>query len=111
MDNVRDAYQMVSSAIHHGKPVISTNATMLATCLPELAGLLERFQVSLLYGGAVSYCMPMLHGIKSKQSNQLQHLSFINDAHSNYVLDKIFEKGLEPAADAINGKSGRYNCW
>lgn len=104
MEDAAAAYQMVSSAIRHGKPVICTNVTMLAACLPELASLRERFQVPLLYGSVFSSCIPALHGIERKLHSRSQYLSFINDVHSNYVLDKIFEEELKPEDASINAR-------
>ncbi|MDP3468230.1 MAG: homoserine dehydrogenase [Daejeonella sp.] len=90
------AYEIVSRALKSGKNVVSANKKMIAEHLEELVHIQEKYNVSLLYEGAVCGSIPIIRNLEEYYDNELLHsISGIFNGSSNFILSKIANEGLE----------------
>jgi len=90
------AYEIVGRALKSGKNVVSANKKMIAEHLEELVHIQEKYNVSLLYEGAVCGSIPIIRNLEEYYDNELLHsISGIFNGSSNYILSKIANEGLE----------------
>lgn len=101
INDAEAAYDIVTKALKAGKNVVSANKKMIAEHLDELVSLQEKYNVSLLYEGAVCGSIPIIRNLEEYYDNELLHsVSGIFNGSSNYILSKIANEGLE-YADAL----------
>jgi len=90
------AYEIVGRALKSGKNVVSANKKMIAEHLEELVHIQEKYNVSLLYEGAVCGSIPIIRNLEEYYDNELLHsISGIFNGSSNFILSKIANEGLE----------------
>lgn len=86
------AYEIVKSAIEAGKSVVTANKKLIAEHLPELLALTKKYNVSLLYEGAVAGSIPILRNLEEYYNNDsLSSIEGIVNGTTNYILTKSNE--------------------
>ena len=98
INNTRDAYQIVQTALENGKTVVSASKKMLAENLENLVSLQEKHQTPLLYEASVCGSIPIIRNLEEYYDNELLYsVSGIVNGTSNYILSKIFQENLDYA--------------
>ncbi|MBC5775065.1 homoserine dehydrogenase [Pontibacter sp. KCTC 32443] len=95
ISDAEDAYGIVKQALQAGKTIVSANKKMLATHLPELLELQQKYKGTLLYEAAVGGSIPIIRILESYYSSEpLQQVSGILNGSSNFILSKMEAEGL-----------------
>ena len=95
IDDAKEAYKIVSTALKNKKSVVSANKKMIAEHLPELISLQNENGVSFLYEAAVCGSIPIIRNLEEYYDNDLlQSICGIVNGSTNYILTKIIEEGL-----------------
>ena len=95
IDDAKEAYTIVSTALRNKKSVVSANKKMIAEHLPELLRLQEDNGVSFLYEAAVCGSIPIIRNLEEYYDNDLlQSVCGIVNGSTNYILNKIIDEGL-----------------
>lgn len=95
IDDAADAYEIVTTALKLGKPVVSANKKMIAENLPELLQLQKMYGTPFLYEAAVGGSIPIIRNLEEYYDNDLLHsFSGIINGSTNYILTKIISDGL-----------------
>ncbi|MBD2770107.1 homoserine dehydrogenase [Hymenobacter sp. BT664] len=96
IDDPAEAFRLVSTALRHGRRVVTANKAMLAHHLPELVALQRASGGALLYEAAVCGSIPIIRTLDSYFSHEpLQSVSGIFNGSSNYVLTRMSQQGSE----------------
>jgi homoserine dehydrogenase len=94
IDDAQEAYNIVKTAMQHGKSVVSGNKTMLAFHLREMIDLQQKHNVALLYDASACGSIPVIRNLEEYYDNDLlQSVTGILNGSSNYILTKIFQDG------------------
>ncbi len=94
------AYEIVTTALKHGKCVVTANKKMVADNMEELYELQQKHHTALLYEGASCASIPILRNLEEYYDNdQLNAVEGIFNGSTNYILTKIFseQKSFEVA--------------
>lgn len=84
-----EAYEIVKSALEHGKDVVTANKKLIAEKLPELLEIASKNGNSLLYEGAVAGSIPIIRNLEEYYNNDsLNSLEGIVNGTTNYILTK-----------------------
>ncbi len=95
IDDAKEAYTIVSTALKNKKSVVSANKKMIAEHLPELLQLQMENNVSFLYEAAVCGSIPIIRNLEEYYDNDLlQSICGIVNGSTNYILTKIISEGL-----------------
>jgi homoserine dehydrogenase len=95
IDDAKEAYKIVSTALKNKKSVVSANKKMIAEHLPELLQLQSENGVSFLYEAAVCGSIPIIRNLEEYYDNDLlQSICGIVNGSTNYILTKIISEGL-----------------
>lgn len=95
IDDAEEAFSIVSEAIKRGKHVVTANKKLLALHLEELLELQKKYQVALLYEGAVCGSIPIIRTLEEYFDNErLEKISGIFNGTSNYILSKTIHEKL-----------------
>ena len=95
IDDAKEAYKIVSTALRNKKSVVSANKKMIAEHLPELLQLQNENGVSFLYEAAVCGSIPIIRNLEEYYDNDLlQSICGIVNGSTNYILTKIISEGL-----------------
>lgn len=95
IDDAKEAYKIVSTALKNKKSVVSANKKMIAEHLPELLQLQNENGVSFLYEAAVCGSIPIIRNLEEYYDNDLlQSICGIVNGSTNYILTKIISEGL-----------------
>ncbi|HRE74897.1 MAG TPA: homoserine dehydrogenase [Flavobacteriales bacterium] len=98
IDNAKDAYEIVSTALRNGKNVVSANKKMIAENFEELVRLQHEFGTSLLYEASSCGSIPILRNLEEYYDNELlRAVSGIFNGSSNYILTKVQNEHLDYA--------------
>lgn len=93
INGTEEAFNIVSTAIKSGVPVVSANKKMLATYFTEIQELIRKYKTPLLYEGAVCGAIPILRTIDHYyQYDQINQLEGIFNGTTNYILTQQFEE-------------------
>jgi homoserine dehydrogenase len=93
IDDARAAYEIVKSALQHGKAVVTANKKMLAEHLKEIYDLQQKYGKPVLYEGAVCGSIPILRNLEEYYDNDLiSSIEGIFNGSTNYILTKVFEE-------------------
>lgn len=93
IDDAKAAYEIVTTALHHGKAVVTANKKMLAEHLEEIYALQQKFGKPVLYEGAVCGSIPILRNLEEYYDNDLiSSIEGIFNGSTNYILTKVFEE-------------------
>ncbi len=106
IDDVEEAFVIVSEALKKGKHVVTANKKLLALHLEELYELQQKHQVSLLYEASAGGSIPIIRTLEEYFDNEdLQKVTGIFNGTTNYILSKTideklsYEKALQQAQE------------
>ena len=126
IDDVAEAFLIVSEALKKGKHVVTANKKLLALHLEELYALQQKYNVSLLYEASAGGSIPIIRTLEEYFDNEeLEKVTGILNGTSNYILSKTLhenksyetalleaqEKGFaetDPSSD-VEGFDPKYN--
>ncbi len=93
IDDSRAAYEIVKTALEHGKAVVTANKKMLAEHLEEIYLLQQKHGKPVLYEGAVCGSIPILRNLEEYYDNDLiSSIEGIFNGSTNYILTKVFDE-------------------
>jgi homoserine dehydrogenase len=95
IDDADAAYEIVKMAMQQGKSVVSTNKKMIAAHFTELQQLQRQHNVSFLYEASCCASIPIIRNLEEYYDTDLLNaFSGIINGSTNYILSRIFQKGL-----------------
>jgi homoserine dehydrogenase len=101
IDDARAAYEIVTTALSHGKAVVTANKKMLAEHLEEIYALQKKYNKPVLYEGAVCGSIPILRNLEEYYDNDLiSSIEGIFNGSTNFILTKVIEE-KKSYADAL----------
>jgi homoserine dehydrogenase len=101
IDDATAAFEIVKTALQHGKAVVTANKKMLAEHLEEVYTLQQKYGKPVLYEGAVCGSIPILRNLEEYYDNDLiSSIEGIFNGSTNYILTKVFEE-KKSYADAL----------
>src|SRR5688572_22872765 len=101
IDDAKAAFEIVKTALEHGKAVVTANKKMLAENLQEIYNLQKKHGKPVLYEGAVCGSIPILRNLEEYYDNDLiSSIEGIFNGSTNYILTKVFEE-KKSYADAL----------
>ncbi len=90
------AWQIVSTALHNGKAVVSSSKKMIAEHLPEILALQQQKRLPFLYESSACASIPIIRNLEEYYDNDLLHsLRAIVNGSTNYILTKMFEEQID----------------
>lgn len=93
IDDAGAAFEIVKTALQHGKAVVTANKKMLAEHLEEIYNLQKKYGKPVLYEGAVCGSIPILRNLEEYYDNDLiSSIEGIFNGSTNYILTKVFEE-------------------
>lgn len=93
IDDAKAAFEIVKTALEHGKAVVTANKKMLAENLEEIYSLQKKHGKPVLYEGAVCGSIPILRNLEEYYDNDLiSSIEGIFNGSTNYILTKVFEE-------------------
>lgn len=93
IDDAKAAFEIVKTALLHGKAVVTANKKMLAEHLEEIYTLQQQTGKPVLYEGAVCGSIPILRNLEEYYDNDLLNsIEGIFNGSTNYILTKVFEE-------------------
>jgi len=100
--DVADAsYNIVTTALRRGIPVVSGNKAMIARHLPELIELQRKYDTALLYDASSCGSIPVIRNLEEYYDNDLLlEVKGILNGSSNYILSRVFDHD-EDYGDAL----------
>ncbi len=101
IDDADAAFEIVKTALQHGKAVVTANKKMLAEHLEEIYHLQQKYGKPVLYEGAVCGSIPILRNLEEYYDNDLlSSIEGIFNGSTNYILTKVFDE-KKTYADAL----------
>lgn len=89
INDSNEAYEIVKEALKKGKHVVTANKKLIAERLDELIQLAKKYNVSLLYEGAVAGSIPIIRNLEEYYNNDtLTRIEGIVNGTTNYILTK-----------------------
>lgn len=96
IDDAKAAFEIVSTALNHGKAVVSASKKMIAENLPALLQLQESTGLSFLYESSACASIPVIRNLEEYYDNDLLHsIKAIVNGSTNFILTKMFEDKLD----------------
>lgn len=93
IDDVAEAFLIVSEALKKGKHVVTANKKLLALHLEELYALQQKYNVSLLYEASAGGSIPIIRTLEEYFDNEeLEKVTGILNGTSNYILSKTLHE-------------------
>ncbi|MBL7858097.1 MAG: homoserine dehydrogenase [Cyclobacteriaceae bacterium] len=93
IDDAKAAFEIVKTALEHGKAVVTANKKMLAEHLEEIYDLQRKHGKPVLYEGSVCGSIPILRNLEEYYDNDLiNSIEGIFNGSTNYILTKVFEE-------------------
>lgn len=90
------AFEIVSTAFHNGKAVVSASKKMIAEHLPEILQLQKETGLPFLCEAAACASIPVIRNLEEYYDNDLLHaIKGIINGSTNYILTKMFEDKLD----------------
>jgi len=105
IDDADAAYNIVKSALHQGKHVVSANKKLIAEHLDELITLAQEKGVSFLYEASVCASIPIIRNLEDYfKSDEIKGFQGICNGTTNYILSRTnqgltYKKALAEAQD------------
>ncbi|RYU78856.1 homoserine dehydrogenase [Hymenobacter persicinus] len=98
IDDAAEAFRLVSTALRHGRRVVTANKAMVAEHLAELVALQQTHGGTLLYEAAVCGSIPVIRTLDAYFGQEpLRSVSGIVNGSSNYVLTRMGLDGADYA--------------
>lgn len=95
MGGIEPARTMITEALKAGKNVVTANKDLLAVCEEELLSLAEENHVDLMFEAAVAGGIPIMRPLRQcLAGNEITEVMGIVNGTTNYILTKMFEKGM-----------------
>lgn len=95
MGGIEPARTMIMEALRAGKNVVTANKDLLAVCGEELLSLAEEHHVDLMFEAAVAGGIPIMRPLRQcLAGNEITEVMGIVNGTTNYILTKMFEKGM-----------------
>lgn len=92
VDNAEASYRIVTEALRRGIPVVSGSKAMIASHLPELIELQDRYGTALLYDASSCGSIPVIRNLEEYYDNDLLlEVKGILNGSSNYILSRVFD--------------------
>jgi homoserine dehydrogenase len=96
IDDDVEAFEIVSSALKRGIPVVSANKKMVALHLDELIRLQRRYKTPLLYEAAVCGAIPVVQTVDDQfEFEPINSIRGIFNGTTNYILSRIQDERLD----------------
>lgn len=93
IDDAGAAFEIVKTALEHGKAVVTANKKMLAEHLEEIYNLQQKHGKPVLYEGSVCGSIPILRNLEEYYDNDLiSSIEGIFNGSTNYILTKVFDE-------------------
>jgi homoserine dehydrogenase len=93
IDDATVAYEILKTALQHGKAVVTANKKMLAEHLEEIYHLQKKYNKPVIYEGAVCGSIPILRNLEEYYDNDLiSSIDGIFNGSTNFILTKVFEE-------------------
>lgn len=98
IDNSKEAFEIVKTALSEGKKVVTANKKMVVENLSELLDLQERNDTSILYEAGVCASIPIIRTIDSYFAKEpISTIRGLCNGTSNYILSQLYNKGWDYA--------------
>lgn len=95
MGGIEPARTMIMEALCSGKNVVTANKDLLAVCGEELLTIAEENHVDLMFEAAVAGGIPIMRPLRQcLAGNEITEIMGIVNGTTNYILTKMFEKGM-----------------
>ena len=92
VDDPEASYEIVTSALKQGIPVVSGNKIMVARNMPELIKLQHEHNVPFLYDASSCGSIPVIRNLEEYYDNDLLlEVKGILNGSSNYILSQVFD--------------------
>ncbi len=96
---IEPARELISTAIKHGKPVVTANKELLANVGTELYALADAAGVDLLFEAAVAGGIPIMRALReSLRGEPVRRVMGIINGTTNFILTKMAEDGADYGA-------------
>jgi homoserine dehydrogenase len=93
---IEPARELISTAIKHGKPVVTANKELLANVGTELYALADESGVDLLFEAAVAGGIPIIRALReSLRGEPVRRVMGIINGTTNFILTKMAEDGAD----------------
>lgn len=101
IDDADAAFDIVSTALHNNKAVVSASKKMIAEHLTEILQLQRATGLPFLYEAAACASIPVVRNLEEYYDNDLLHgIKAIVNGSTNFILTKMFEDQL-PFSEAL----------
>ncbi|GAB3432599.1 homoserine dehydrogenase [Niabella aquatica] len=95
IDDSEAAFDIVRTALEHGKEVVSSSKKMIAEHLQELLDLQQKTGRSFLYESSACASIPAIRNLEEYYDNDLLHsIRAIVNGSTNFILTKMFDDHL-----------------
>ncbi|MDE6340631.1 MAG: homoserine dehydrogenase, partial [Muribaculaceae bacterium] len=92
VDDAAASYDIVTTALRRGIPVVSGSKAMIARHLPELIKLQQECGAALLYDASACGSIPVIRNLEEYYDNDLLlEVKGILNGSSNYILSRVFD--------------------
>ncbi len=96
---IEPARELISTALSHGKPVVTANKELLANVGHELWAQSDSVGVDLLFEAAVAGGIPLIRALReSLRGEPVTRVMGIVNGTTNYILTKMSEDGADYSA-------------
>lgn len=96
---IEPARELISTALSHGKPVVTANKELLANVGHELWAQSDSAGVDLLFEAAVAGGIPLIRALReSLRGEPVTRVMGIVNGTTNYILTKMSEEGADYSA-------------
>ncbi len=94
VDDANASFEIVTTALRNGIPVVSGSKAMIARHLPELIELQQAYGAALLYDASACGSIPVIRNLEEYYDNDLLlEVKGILNGSSNYILSRVFDHG------------------
>lgn len=95
IDDADAAFEIVKTALIHGKAVVSANKKMIAAKFDTLLQLQFEYGSTLLYEGSCCASIPIIRNLEEYYDNDLlSSIKGIVNGSTNFILTKILNEGI-----------------
>lgn len=92
VDDANASFDIVTTALRRGIPVVSGSKAMIARHLPELIELQREYGSALLYDASACGSIPVIRNLEEYYDNDLLlEVKGILNGSSNYILSRVFD--------------------
>jgi homoserine dehydrogenase len=96
---IEPARGLITSALDHGKPVVTANKELLANCGAELYAAAAKAGRDLLFEASVAGGIPLIRALRvSLRGEPIRRVMGIVNGTTNYILTKMSEEGADYGA-------------